>query len=63
MTLILRYIGVVTSVIIFPFGIIVLIVYYCKHKYTGNKYREGKRERGREGGRKGGMEGDEGERE
>ena len=61
MTLILRYIGVVTSVIIFPFGIIVLIVYYCKHKYTGNKYREGKRER--EGGRKGGMEGDEEETE
>ena len=63
--MILRLIGVVTSVVIFPVGIIVLIFYFCGHKCIGTENtverRGGGREDvereggGREGGRKGGM--------
>ena len=61
MTLILRCIGVVTSIVIYPFGIIVLIFYFCGHKCSGTENtvgREGWKERGREGGRVGGREGE-----
>ena len=59
-TLILRCIGVVTSIVIFPFGIIVLIFYFCGHKCTGTENTLGRR--GREGGESG-SEGREGGRE
>ena len=52
-TMILRCIGVVTSIVIFPCGIIVLILYFCGHKCSGTDNtvgREGWMERGREGG-------------
>ena len=52
-TLILRCIGVVTSIVIFPFGIIVLIFYFCGHKCSGTDItvgREGWMERGKDRG-------------
>ena len=48
MTLILHCIGVVTSIIIFPFGIMVLIFYFCGHKCSGNENTEGMERKGRE---------------
>ena len=56
--MILRLIGVVTSVVIFPVGIIVLIFYFCGHKCIGTENtveRRGGREggEGRDGGREG----------
>ena len=51
-TLILRCIGVGTSIVIFPVGIIVPIFYFCGHRCSGTDNRvgrEGWMERGREG--------------
>ena len=50
-TLILRCIGVVTSIVIFPFGIIVLIFYLCGHKCSGIENTVGRE--GMEGEREG----------
>ena len=47
MTLILHCIGVVTSIVIFPFGIMVLIFYFCGHKCSGNENTEGMERNGR----------------
>ena len=47
-TLILHCIVVVTSIVIFPFGIMVLIFYFCGHKCSGNENTEGMERKGRE---------------